>query len=70
MHKSKLLPPNIGKIKELYNIHVEIIIYSLKQNNLYLSFPSNIQIISQEQLNADIFSNDDFHNNSCYFAEI
>ena len=56
MHKSKLLLPNISKIKELHNIHVEIIIDYLKQNNLYLSCPSNMQIISQEQLNVDIFS--------------
>ena len=33
-----------------------VIIYSLKQNNLYFSYPSNIQIISQEQLYVDIFS--------------
>ena len=37
-------------------MQVEIIIHSLKQNNLYLSYPSNMQIISQEQLNVDIFS--------------
>ena len=37
-------------------MQVEIIIHYLKQNNLYLSFPSNMQIISQEQLNVDIFS--------------
>ena len=37
-------------------MQVEIIIHYLKPNNLYLSFPSNIQIISQEQLNVDIFS--------------
>ena len=47
---------NISKIKEFANIHVEIIIHSLKQNNLYLSYPSNMQIITQEQLNVDIFS--------------
>ena len=70
MHESKILLANISKIKEFHNIQVEIIIQSLKQNNLYLSYPSNMQIVSQEQLNADIFSNDDFHNNSCYFAEI
>ena len=56
MHESKLLLPNISRIKELHNVHVEIITYSLKQNNLYLSYPSNIQIISQEQLYVDIFS--------------
>ena len=56
MHEYKLLLPNIGKIKELHNINVEIIIYCLKQNNLYKSYPSNIQIISQEQLYVDIFS--------------
>ena len=32
------------------------IIHSLKQNNLYTSYPSNMQIITQEQLNVDIFS--------------
>ena len=32
-----------------------------EQNNQYLSNPSNIQIISQEQLNVDIFSS---HRNS------
>ena len=37
-------------------MQVEIIIHYLKPNNLYLSFPSNMQIISQEQLNVDIFS--------------
>ena len=47
--------PN-NKIKEFHNIHVEIIIHSLKQNNLYLSYPSNMQIIPQKQLNVDIFS--------------
>ena len=56
MHESKLLLPNISKIKEVHNINVEIIIYSLKQNYLYLSWPSNIQIISKEQLYVDIFS--------------
>ena len=56
MHKPKLLLANISKIKEFHNIHVEIIIRSLKQNNLHLSYPSNMQIISQEQLNVDIFS--------------
>ena len=56
MHKSKLLLLNISKIKELHNTHVEIIINSWKQNNLHLSSPSNMQIISQEQLNVDIFS--------------
>ena len=30
--------------------------YSLKQNSLYLSYPSNIQIISPEQLYVDISS--------------
>ena len=37
-------------------MQVEIIIHYLKPNNLYLNFPSNMQIISQEQLNVDIFS--------------
>ena len=55
-YESKLLLANINKIKEFHNIHVEIIILSLKQNNLYLSYPSNMQIISQKQLNVDIFS--------------
>ena len=41
---------------KLHNIQVEIIINSWKQNNLHLSSPSNMQIISQEQLNVDIFS--------------
>ena len=52
----KLLLVNISRIKELHNIHVEIIIHSLKQNNVYSSYPSNMQIISQKQLNVDIFS--------------
>ena len=56
MHKSKSLLPNFSKIKELHNIHVEIIVYYLKQNNLFLSCLSNMQIISQEQLNVNIFS--------------
>ena len=37
-------------------MQVEIIIHYLKPNNLYLSFPSNMQIISQDQLNVDIVS--------------
>ena len=56
MQQSKLLLPNISKNKEFHNIHTEIIVYSLKQNHLYLSCPSNMQTISQEQLNVDIFS--------------
>ena len=56
MHKYKILRANISKIKELHHMQVEIIIHSLKQNNLYLSYPSNMQIITQEQLNVDIFS--------------
>ena len=56
MHEYKILRANISKIKELHHIQVEIIIHYLKPNNLYLSFPSNMQIISQEQLNVDIFS--------------
>ena len=50
------IPDKISKIKELHHMQVEIIIHSLKQNNLYLSYPSNMQIITQEQLNVDIFS--------------
>ena len=56
MHEYKILRANISKIKELHRMQVEIIIHYLKPNNLYLSFPSNMQIISQEQLNVDIFS--------------
>ena len=55
MHKIKILRTNISKIKELHHMQVEIIIHSLKQNNLNISHPSNMQIISQEQLNVDIF---------------
>ena len=54
MHESKLLLANISDIKDFHNIHVDIIIHFLKQNNLYLS--SSIKIISQKQLNVDIFS--------------
>ena len=39
-----------------YRRYPVYIIYSFKQNNLYLCYPSTIQIISQEQLNVDIFS--------------
>ena len=37
-------------------MQVEIIIHSLKQNNLYLSYSSNMQTISQKQLNINIFT--------------
>ena len=56
MHEYKILRANISKIRELHHMQVEIIIHSLKQNNLYLSYPSNMQIITQEQLNVDIFA--------------
>ena len=35
---------------------MQVEIHSLKLNNLYLSYTSNMQIFSQEQLNLDIFS--------------